>query len=114
MLDSPLSRYAGAIALVAGILVIASRVVLMTTPTDIDELTVFVQSGAFAINSVVSITAYALDGFAFAAEALVGQTIGRRDRAGLRRAAVMTSEWAVGASVLLAVGVLRRRGRRAA
>ena len=39
MLDSPLSRYAGAIALVAGILVIASRVVLMTTPTDIDELT---------------------------------------------------------------------------
>ena len=26
------------------------------------------------------ITAYALDGFAFAAEALVGQTLGRRDR----------------------------------
>ncbi len=60
MLDSPLSRYAGAIALVAGILVIASRVVLMTTPADIDALKVFVLSGAFAINSVVSITAYAL------------------------------------------------------
>ena len=30
----------------------------------------------------LSITAYALDGFAFAAEALVGQTLGRRDRGG--------------------------------
>ena len=38
MLESPLSRYAGAIALVAGILVVASRVVLMTTPADIDAL----------------------------------------------------------------------------
>jgi MATE family multidrug resistance protein len=50
----------------------------------------------------LSITAYALDGFAFAAEALVGQTMGRRDRAGLRRAAVITSEWGVGAAVLMA------------
>ena len=36
----------------------------------------------------LSIAAFALDGFAFAAEALVGQTLGGRDRAGLRRAAV--------------------------
>jgi MATE family multidrug resistance protein len=50
----------------------------------------------------LSITAYALDGFAFAAEALVGQTLGRRDRAGLRRAAVIASEWGVGAAVLMA------------
>ena len=50
----------------------------------------------------LSITAYALDGFAFAAEALVGQTMGRRDRAGLRRAAVITSEWGVGAAVAMA------------
>jgi MATE family multidrug resistance protein len=61
---------------------------------------------ALAANQVLlqflSITAYALDGFAFAAEALVGQTLGRGDRAGLRRAAVMTSEWGVGASVLMA------------
>jgi MATE family multidrug resistance protein len=50
----------------------------------------------------LSITAYALDGFAFAAEALVGQTLGRHDRAGLRRAAVVSSEWGVGFSVVLA------------
>ena len=38
----------------------------------------------------LSITAYALDGFAFAAEALVGQTLGaRRPRPGLRRAALL-------------------------
>ena len=45
----------------------------------------------------LSITAYALDGFAFAAEALVGQTLGRRGRAptcGGPRSS--TSEWGVG------------------
>ena len=50
----------------------------------------------------LSITAYALDGFAFAAEALVGQTLGRRDRGELRRAAVLTSEWGLGSSLVLA------------
>lgn len=51
----------------------------------------------------LSITAYALDGFAFAAEALVGQTLGLRDRAALRRSAVLASEWGVAASMVLAV-----------
>ena len=36
----------------------------------------------------LAITAYALDGFAFAAEALVGQTLGGRARGELRRAAL--------------------------
>jgi MATE family multidrug resistance protein len=54
----------------------------------------------------LSITAYALDGFAFAAEALVGQTMGRHDRAGLRRAAVLTSEWGVAFSLVLAAAFL--------
>ncbi|QGX97913.1 MATE family efflux transporter [Roseovarius faecimaris] len=40
------------------------------------------------------ITAYALDGFAFAAEALVGQAMGARNRARLRRSAWMSSQWA--------------------
>ena len=39
----------------------------------------------------LEITAYALDGFAFAAEALVGQAMGARMVASLRRAAVLTS-----------------------
>lgn len=39
------------------------------------------------------ITAYALDGFAFAAEALVGQAVGQRDRTRLRRGALLASLW---------------------
>lgn len=39
------------------------------------------------------ITAHALDGFAFAAEALVGQAMGARNRGRLRRGAVLTSLW---------------------
>ncbi|MEO3413257.1 MATE family efflux transporter [Roseovarius sp. CAU 1744] len=47
------------------------------------------------------ITAYALDGFAFAAEALVGQAMGARDRAGLRRGAIVTSQWGLVIILLL-------------
>jgi MATE family multidrug resistance protein len=54
----------------------------------------------------LSITAYALDGFAFAAEALVGQTLGQRARLSLRRAAVVSSEWGVGSSLALAAAFL--------
>ena len=39
------------------------------------------------------ITAYAMDGFAFAAEALVGQALGARRWARLRRGALLTSGW---------------------
>lgn len=45
------------------------------------------------------ITAYALDGFAFAAEALVGRAMGARQRDVLRRAAILTSGWGLCASV---------------
>lgn len=49
----------------------------------------------------LEITAYALDGFAFAAESLVGQAMGARDPRALRRAAVLTGQWGVGGSVAL-------------
>jgi MATE family multidrug resistance protein len=39
------------------------------------------------------ITAHALDGFAFSAEALVGRAVGARARSTLRRAAILTSQW---------------------
>jgi MATE family multidrug resistance protein len=45
------------------------------------------------------ITAYALDGFAFAAEALVGQALGARSREQLRQGAVLASIWG-GVSVI--------------
>ncbi len=41
----------------------------------------------------LEITAYALDGFAAAAEALVGQALGARNRLALRRASLLTSGW---------------------
>lgn len=51
----------------------------------------------------LSITAYALDGFAFSAEALVGQTLGQRSPAGLRRAAIVSSQWGAAFAVALAL-----------
>lgn len=47
------------------------------------------------------ITAYGLDGFAFAAEALVGKAVGQRNRAALRRGAVLASFWASVVSLAL-------------
>ncbi len=54
----------------------------------------------------LEITAYALDGFAFAAEALVGQTFGRRSRVDLRRAAIVSSQWGAGFALALALAFL--------
>jgi len=51
----------------------------------------------------LEITAYALDGFAFAAEALVGQAVGARSRGRVRRASIVTSQWGVGGAALLAL-----------
>ncbi len=48
------------------------------------------------------ITAYAMDGFAFGAETLVGQALGARRRSALRRAAWLTSLWGLGTGVALA------------
>jgi MATE family multidrug resistance protein len=50
------------------------------------------------------ITAYALDGFAFAAEALVGRAMGSKQRDILRRGAVLTSGWGLLACALMTVG----------
>ena len=49
----------------------------------------------------LEITAYGLDGFAFAAEALVGQAVGARRLDRVRRAAILTSQWGVGGAALL-------------
>jgi len=61
---------------------------------------------ALAANQVLLqflyVTAYALDGFAFAAEALVGQAMGARARLVLRRSASMTGAWGGGVAIALA------------
>jgi len=51
----------------------------------------------------LSVTGYAMDGFAVAAEALVGNAMGARSRAALRRSAVMTTFWGGVICVVLAV-----------
>ena len=52
----------------------------------------------------LSITSHALDGFAFSVEALVGQAYGARNRAQLRRSAILTSQWGLVVCVVLAAG----------
>jgi multidrug resistance protein, MATE family len=59
-----------------------------------------------AANSILlqflSVSAFFLDGLAFATEALVGRAVGAAQRAGLTIAAKMTTAWAAGVAVILA------------
>jgi len=50
------------------------------------------------------IASYALDGFAFSAEALVGKAFGRGDRTHLRRAALLASGWGMAAAACMGLG----------
>lgn len=52
------------------------------------------------------VTAYALDGFAFAAEALVGHAVGRRARAQVQRAVALCGLWGGVGAVLTAGGIM--------
>jgi MATE family multidrug resistance protein len=49
----------------------------------------------------LEITAYALDGFAFSAETLVGQAVGAQSSNAVRRAAGLSSVWGAGGAALL-------------
>ncbi len=51
----------------------------------------------------LEITAYALDGFAFAAEALVGQAMGAKQRLALRKSAIISSFWGLIAVLMMAL-----------
>ncbi|MCV2876419.1 MATE family efflux transporter [Rhodobacteraceae bacterium XHP0102] len=52
----------------------------------------------------IHITAYGLDGFAFAAESLVGKALGAKNRAALRQSAKMTALWSGGVALVMALG----------
>jgi MATE family multidrug resistance protein len=52
-----------------------------------------------------SVAAYLIDGFAYASEALVGQSVGARDRARFRAAVRLTSLWALAAGALCSVAI---------
>ncbi|WP_151717737.1 MATE family efflux transporter [Gemmobacter serpentinus] len=49
----------------------------------------------------VEVTAYALDGFAFAAETLVGQAVGARWREGVRQSVRISFQWGIGGALAL-------------
>ncbi|MGR3198608.1 MAG: MATE family efflux transporter, partial [Paracoccus sp. (in: a-proteobacteria)] len=51
----------------------------------------------------LAVTSYALDGFAFAAESLVGQAVGGRHPDRVRRASRLTSAWGLGGALILGV-----------
>jgi MATE family multidrug resistance protein len=51
----------------------------------------------------LEITAFALDGFAFAAEALVGQAVGARSRRATEAAALICMQWGIGGAAGLAL-----------
>ena len=68
MTESLLARSAGLLAIVAGALVVVTRIVIMlTTPADIDSLKIFVLSTTHAINGAASIVAFAMLVFALVA-----------------------------------------------
>lgn len=52
------------------------------------------------------VSSYALDGFAFASEAMVGSALGARHRDALRRAAVLCSAWGIGLAALIGLSYL--------
>jgi hypothetical protein len=59
--ESPLSRFAATIAVVAGVLVVVTRlVVALTVPAESGLLAAYVLTATHAINSVASVLAYAL------------------------------------------------------
>lgn len=91
----------------------ASRDILIRTVILQLSFTTFVFLGArfgdttLAANAILlqflGLMAFALDGFAFAAETLVGQAIGARDPAALTRATRLSMQWGYAGAVLLAV-----------
>lgn len=59
----------------------------------------------------ISLSAYFLDGLAFAAETLVGQAVGAAHRSGLLQAARITTRWSVGIACLVALALFLTGGR---
>ena len=57
------------------------------------------------LHSMMAITVYMIDGFAYAAETLVGQAIGAQRRKIFRDAIRMTTVWAFALAALLSIGL---------
>lgn len=87
--------------LIRSVLLEAIFVSFMFLAADLGDVTLAANQ---VLLQFLHVTAYALDGFAFAAEALVGQALGARARDALRRGAALTSLWGFGVGLCLALG----------
>jgi len=76
--------------LIRSLLLMAAFVSFLFFAADFGDVTLAANQ---VLIQFVYITAHAMDGFAFAAEALVGQAMGARAAPRLRRAALLTSIW---------------------
>ena len=85
--------------MIRSILLQAGFVIFMFLGSRFDDVTLAANQ---VLVQFLHITAYALDGFAFAAEALVGQALGAKNRGLLRRSVVITSQWGVALVILMA------------
>ncbi len=79
------------------VLAVSSVMLFTAVGSRMGELILAANGILFLLQTLI---AYGLDGFAHAAEALVGSAVGRRDRASLRRAVLSTTRWAAVVAVL--------------
>ena len=110
-LKSAWARIADAAAL--RIMLVVNRDIMIRSVVLQASFTTFIFLGAgygdvtLAANQVLmqflEITAYGLDGFAFAAEGLVGQAVGAGSVLAVRRASIITMQWGFGGSFALAL-----------
>lgn len=86
--------------LVRSLLLQAAFVSFLFLASDLGDVTLAANQ---ILIQFLEVTAYCLDGFAFAAESFVGQAFGAAAVPRLRRAAILTSAWGAGAAVALAL-----------
>lgn len=92
---------------------LVNRDIMLRSLTQMACFTSFVYLGAnfgdatLAANQIlmqfIFICSYAMDGFTFAAQSLVGQGIGARSAERVRRAALLAGQWALGISAVFAL-----------
>ena len=85
--------------LLRSLLLQAAFVTFLFLASDLGDVTLAANQ---VLVQFLQITAFALDGFAFSAETLVGQAFGAHAVARLRRAALLCSAWGAASAVLLA------------
>jgi MATE family multidrug resistance protein len=84
--------------MVRSVLLQASFTTFVFLGADFGDLTLAANQ---VLMQFLEITAYGLDGFAFAAESLVGQAVGARSAFSVRRASLVASQWGAGGALAL-------------